>query len=240
MHARHARMHARATPPPPLFIGFSGVAFNTLQFCYVIELLRDIDDPFEYQVSHLMPILVEGEVCMPGAGVSAEVDLFPLMNVYARMAQRAGLVVGKTDRSQDLAIVRGSGKLIRRASAAVSKREVAEEQPASGKSGGAQDGLKEREEDDKEDDKGDEKVDEPAFVKALREKMEAVWGEADCIEPSAQDLSSSLFVDALEGELGGGGRRLPVRLRSSAPRKASLPMQRPPLLLMAMASGSAE
>jgi hypothetical protein len=70
--------------------------------------------------------------------------------------------------------------------------------------------------------------------------MEAVWGEADCIEPSSQDLSSSRFVNALEGELGGGGSRLPVRLRSSAPRKASLPMQRPPLLLMAMASGSAE
>ena len=30
--------------------GYSGVAFTTLQFFYVLELLRDIDDPFEVRV----------------------------------------------------------------------------------------------------------------------------------------------------------------------------------------------
>ena len=123
--------------------GYSGVAFTTLQFFYVLELLRDIDDPFEVRVffctlglaggarrgcsptlspSHntharahtctrtpsqydarkLLPIVTEGRVSMPGAGVSAEVDLFPIMNCYARISQRAGRVVGKADRSQDL------------------------------------------------------------------------------------------------------------------------------------------
>ena len=35
--------------------GYSGVAFTTLQFFYVIELLRDIDDPFVSGPLHSRP-----------------------------------------------------------------------------------------------------------------------------------------------------------------------------------------
>ena len=68
----------------------------------------------QYDARKLLPIVTEGLVSMPGAGVSAEVDLFPLMNVYARISQRAGRVVGKADRSQDLVVVQGTGEVVRR------------------------------------------------------------------------------------------------------------------------------
>lgn len=73
---------------------YGNVAFTAFQFFYVIELLRDIDDPFEYNDDALMPTIeVDDEgvriVCSPGAGQSAEVDPFPLMNVYGRLMRNA-------------------------------------------------------------------------------------------------------------------------------------------------------
>ena len=72
------------------------VAFTAFQFFYVIELLRDIDDPFEYDAEALLPIVdVEDggrTVGMRGAGNSAEVDLFPIFHAYGRIMQGATLV----------------------------------------------------------------------------------------------------------------------------------------------------
>ncbi len=71
--------------------GFLNVGVTALQFFYVIELLRDIDDPFEYDPpERLLPVVEEDEasgektVGMKDAGNSAEVDPFPLMCVGAR------------------------------------------------------------------------------------------------------------------------------------------------------------
>ena len=73
-----------------LLSAYANVAFNCFQFRYVIELLRDIDDPFDYGEDALLPIVeVDDEggrtVGMRGAGNSAEVDPFPLMNAYGRL-----------------------------------------------------------------------------------------------------------------------------------------------------------
>ncbi len=65
--------------------GYFNVGVTALQFFYVIELLRDIDDPFEYSPpERLLPVVEEKEsgekyVSMKDAGNSAEVDPFPLM-----------------------------------------------------------------------------------------------------------------------------------------------------------------
>lgn len=73
------------------------VAFIAFQFFYIIELLKDIDDPFEYSRETLLPIVEVGEdgerrVGMRGAGSSAEVDTFPLMHAYGRILQGASAV----------------------------------------------------------------------------------------------------------------------------------------------------
>jgi uncharacterized protein YqhQ len=47
-------------------------AFVTLIYVYMIKLIRDIDDPFEYS----------------GTGGAADVSLFPLVEFEERIAQR--------------------------------------------------------------------------------------------------------------------------------------------------------
>jgi hypothetical protein len=70
-------------------------AFSALQFFYVMELLADLDDPFEYSPEKLLPMVTEEEeaeegggggeggkkkmVTMSGNAQSAEVDLFPIL-----------------------------------------------------------------------------------------------------------------------------------------------------------------
>ena len=172
--------------------GLSTAAFTTLQFFYVIELLRDLDDPFEYGAQKLLPIVTEGLVSMDGAGVSAEVDLFPIMNVYARMSQRAGRVVGRADRSQDLCVVRGTGEVVRR-QLAVPSAPVAARGSGKGASAAAEKEEEEEEEEEKED--GEEEVTEGEFLSRLRSTRSRVWAEVDGVD----DVSSL-------GVIGGGGR----------------------------------
>ena len=70
-----------------IIAGYANVGVTALQFFYVIELLRDIDDPYDYSADALLPVVVTDEesgektVGMEGAGNSAEVDPFPFMCV---------------------------------------------------------------------------------------------------------------------------------------------------------------
>ena len=212
--------------------GYSGVAFTTLQFFYVLELLRDIDDPFEvrvfflhfgagwrrapgvlahslaltqhararahlhthtpqYDARKLLPIVTEGRVSMPGAGVSAEVDLFPIMNCYARISQRAGRVVGKADRSQDLVVVQGTGEVVRRPH--LQQQQQQRQQPAGEekKQKGGEGGEGEEEEEEKLLE--EEEITEQHFVGELRAAMGKAWAEVDGVEDvsGAGDIGSS-------------------------------------------------
>jgi hypothetical protein len=100
---------------------YATVTMSALQFFYVIALMRDIDDPFDYEPETLFPsVEVDGEaeggeeekgggggegdegpeppnrcVTMQGIGSSAEIDQFPLIDVYARLARAAGLKMGR-------------------------------------------------------------------------------------------------------------------------------------------------
>jgi hypothetical protein len=132
----------------------------------------------------MLPIVTDGEVGMHGAGVSAEVDLFPLMNLYARMSQRAGRVVGKLDRSQDLCVVRGSGRIMRRAVAGLS--------PLIGAAG---DG----------DSEGGEEGGGGAgdFVGELRGAMARVWAEVDGVDDRSGLAAPSSDILVGEEERGG-------------------------------------
>lgn len=92
-----------------LITAYFTLIMSALQFFYVIALLRDIDDPFDYEPETLMPSAIiddpeeevaEGEkpkkiVSMQGVGASAEIDIFPLMDVYARIARLAGIPMGR-------------------------------------------------------------------------------------------------------------------------------------------------
>lgn len=87
---------------------YFSLLMSALQFFYVIALLKDIDDPFDYEPETLMPKALaddpeedvpEGEqprknVGMEGADASAEIDIFPLMDLYARIARMAGVSMG--------------------------------------------------------------------------------------------------------------------------------------------------
>jgi hypothetical protein len=99
---------------------------SALQFFYVIALLRDIDDPFDYSAETLFPSVevddddeegADGDeaggagagagaedeeaappkrfVTMQGIGASAEIDQFPLIDAYARLARAAGVKMGR-------------------------------------------------------------------------------------------------------------------------------------------------
>jgi len=99
---------------------YATVTMSALQFFYVIALLRDIDDPFDYDPETLFPSVEvdddeegasgddaggAGEdeeaappkrfVTMQGIGASAEIDQFPLIDVYARLARAAGVKMGR-------------------------------------------------------------------------------------------------------------------------------------------------
>jgi len=81
--------------------GLSFTGFSALQFFYVMELLSDIDDPFEYSKEKLLPVLREDEdgkklVMMEGAGQSAEVDLFPILFVLVFRAQLTAIFLYST------------------------------------------------------------------------------------------------------------------------------------------------
>jgi hypothetical protein len=92
-----------------LITAYFTLIMSALQFFYVIALLKDIDDPFDYEPETLFPSAIvddpeeevaEGEqqkkiVSMQGVGASAEIDIFPLMDVYARIARLAGIPMGR-------------------------------------------------------------------------------------------------------------------------------------------------
>jgi hypothetical protein len=99
---------------------YISIALTALQFLYVMALLRDIDDPFDWAPEKLFPVVVrdlsdseeegeEGEekgsdefeppntptVQQEGVGATAEIDCYPLLNVYARVARLAGVRIGR-------------------------------------------------------------------------------------------------------------------------------------------------
>ena len=105
---------------------YATVTMSALQFFYVIALLRDIDDPFDYSAETLFPSVevddddeegADGDeaggagagagaedeeaappkrfVTMQGIGASAEIDQFPLIDAYARLARAAGVKMGR-------------------------------------------------------------------------------------------------------------------------------------------------
>jgi hypothetical protein len=91
-----------------MLAAYATVVMSALQFFYVIALLRDIDDPFDYEPDTLLPSAEdEGEeageggegggkaVVMQGVGSSAEIDQFPLIDAYSRLARIAGLKMGR-------------------------------------------------------------------------------------------------------------------------------------------------
>jgi len=92
-----------------LITAYFSLLMSALQFFYVIALLKDIDDPFDYDPETLLPSVLiedpeedvpEGDqtrkvVGMEGADASAEIDVFPLMDLYARIACMAGIPMGR-------------------------------------------------------------------------------------------------------------------------------------------------
>lgn len=73
---------SRIHPPPT----------DSFLFVYVLNLIDDLEDPFEYHIYSLMPHLQPegGRMSMHSTG-SADVDVFPLLELYARLASLAGL-----------------------------------------------------------------------------------------------------------------------------------------------------
>jgi hypothetical protein len=91
-----------------MLAAYATVVMSALQFFYVIALLRDIDDPFDYEPDTLLPSAEDegdeagegGEgpgkaVVMQGVGSSAEIDQFPLIDAYSRLARIAGVRMGR-------------------------------------------------------------------------------------------------------------------------------------------------
>jgi len=76
---------------------YSNVIIYGFLFVYVLALIDDLEDPFEYSLYALVPRLRSegGNFKMLTSG-SADIDVFPLLEAYARLASHAALtdVVG--------------------------------------------------------------------------------------------------------------------------------------------------
>jgi hypothetical protein len=70
---------------------YCNVATYCFLFVYVLTLIDDLEDPFEYTIYSLLPNLeaADGRITMHSSG-SADVDVFPLLELYARIACLAG------------------------------------------------------------------------------------------------------------------------------------------------------
>ena len=68
------------------------IAVNTALFAFVLFLAEDLDDPFEYSLAALTPLTFEAAAAsLTSKSVhSDEVDVFPLLEVYARLAAYSG------------------------------------------------------------------------------------------------------------------------------------------------------
>jgi hypothetical protein len=70
---------------------YCNVATYCFLFVYVLTLIDDLEDPFEYTIYSLVPNLEspDGRITMHSSG-SADVDVFPLLELYVRIACLAG------------------------------------------------------------------------------------------------------------------------------------------------------
>jgi len=70
---------------------YCNVATYSFLFVYVLSLIDDLEDPFEYSIYSLLPNLEgeDGQISMHSSG-SADVDIFPLLELYARLASLSG------------------------------------------------------------------------------------------------------------------------------------------------------
>jgi len=69
---------------------YVSIAVNTALFTYLLFLAEDLDDPFEYSLASLTPAAAAAADLGSAAGDSDEIDTFPLLEVFARLAAYAG------------------------------------------------------------------------------------------------------------------------------------------------------